>query len=402
MLVASSPWTYAASPAVSHTRFKPREMNSLRSRASEHDDAKRASTYAFGFATRRRSSAAESTRSTRGGGVASGDTCREEDASFVVSPERRFPSPSFSSADDPPSPRAAASTRMVSCLADRVKNALPPTSAGAWVGGPLAPFPAGHGTASARAAPARTTKKASAASPSAYRRPRDASRSTSSQHESRSGRWRIRRDAGEGRARGADAEEPGGAGPGRRRRRGARGGGTGRRTLLRSLSRSDRRTLLRSLSRSDRRTLGLHALGLHALVLGDEPDGVSAGAPRQAQEIHRHEVRHPPQPRHRLLQITPQRPGMALDEREELILADSNQPRPALHRDARHPAGRVIQHVHVPHGLALAQHVGQKRRTQPTTRGRRRSSTRRLGRFRRGGLPRTLSEREPRAEGVGP
>ena len=136
MLVASSPCTYAASPALSHTRFRPRDMNRRRRCDSEHDAANNVATYASGARSRRRSSSAAPTEYT--------------------THVRGSPSGSRSGA-----------TRSVSRRADRVRNADAPMSVGERTGGPLAPLPSGQGTASDRVVPERIKSMSSARSPSA-------------------------------------------------------------------------------------------------------------------------------------------------------------------------------------------------------------------------------------------
>ena len=97
-------------------------------------------------------------------------------------------------------------TRSVSCRAERVRKAEPPIRTGAWAGGPRAPLPFGHGTASALTVPDNTRSMSSACSPSRYNMPSSGTL-TLEQQAMRSGK--CQRRSAEGAARCATEEEMG-------------------------------------------------------------------------------------------------------------------------------------------------------------------------------------------------
>ena len=202
MDVACSPATYADSPALSHTRFRPRLMNCRSSRDNEHVDARSTATYASGAAERSAaSSRAPITRTrifffdSRASAFVDSASSREseelvEDEEDVSREVETFVS--------------SASTRTVSCLADLVRNADAPSSAGASKGVPLCPSPRGHGVASARATPASTRNMHVACSPSAYsfwgsEIPTRSSMRSKGQCLSSAATWRVSANAGETR-----------------------------------------------------------------------------------------------------------------------------------------------------------------------------------------------------------
>mmetsp|Transcript_4153 Transcript_4153/g.17631 ORF Transcript_4153/g.17631 Transcript_4153/m.17631 type:complete len:353 (+) Transcript_4153:1828-2886(+) len=159
MDVACSPATYADSPALSHTRFRPRLMNCRSSRDNEHVDARSTAMYASGAATR--SAASSRAPITRTRIFFFDDSASSRESEELVKDEE-------DASREVATFVSSASTRTVSCLADLVRNADAPSSAGAKKGVPLCPSPRGHGVASARATPSSTRNMHVACSPSAY------------------------------------------------------------------------------------------------------------------------------------------------------------------------------------------------------------------------------------------
>ena len=167
--VASSPLSNAHSPALSHTRFNPRDMNSRRRCDSAHDVASKVATYASTLDARSSSNAAcVISKTTHGGALADEDEDEPSPFGIAEYESSRFPTiPIPIPTPLPPSTSSSAvATRSVSCRGLRVRNALPPMSRGPETAAPRAPFPAGHGTASARATPDNSKNTASASSPS--------------------------------------------------------------------------------------------------------------------------------------------------------------------------------------------------------------------------------------------